>query len=247
MARLSCSPSRSTRMPVHLRPSAPTAPTALLCGDPARALAIAQHVLMKPRMSNHHRGLWGYHGETAAGLELTVQATGIGGPSAAIVIEELAALGLRRAIRVGTCTALAGGPAAGAGVVVGSAIAADGTSAALGIQAGSEVLPDFELTTMLSGALAVEAVRILSRDLPPAAGEQQLDVEQGRLSPAPEVGDLQTAAVLASTRRRGIRAAALLAVASSGGRRLEDEPLEARLLSLAGVAVAIVDGLPESL
>ena len=40
-------------------------------------------------MSNHHRGLWGYWGETADGDELTVHATGIGGPSATIVLGEL--------------------------------------------------------------------------------------------------------------------------------------------------------------
>ena len=84
-------------MPAHLRPSAPTATDALLCGDPARALAIAQTVLVDARMSNHHRGLWGYHGRTSEGRELTVQATGIGGPSAAIVIGELAALEIGRA------------------------------------------------------------------------------------------------------------------------------------------------------
>ena len=58
-------------------------------------------------MSNHARGLWGYSGETPAGRGLTIQATGMGGPSAAIVLADLAKLGVRRAIRVGTCTALA--------------------------------------------------------------------------------------------------------------------------------------------
>ncbi len=55
----------------------------------------------KPLMSNHNRGLWGYTGETPEGRPLTVQSTGMGGPSAAIVLHELAELGVRRAIRVG--------------------------------------------------------------------------------------------------------------------------------------------------
>src|SRR5689334_398353 len=90
-------------MPTHLRPSAPTAPAAIVCGDPSRALTIAQAVLPQPRMSNHHRGLWGYWGEMESGVELTVQATGIGGPSAVTVLAELRRLGVERVIRVGTC------------------------------------------------------------------------------------------------------------------------------------------------
>ena len=57
-------------------------------------------------MFNHHRGLWGYTGAAPDGEPLTIQATGMGGPSAAIVLTELIALGARRAIRVGTCGAL---------------------------------------------------------------------------------------------------------------------------------------------
>ena len=57
-------------------------------------------------MFNHNRGLWGYTGVAADGLPLTIQSTGMGGPSAAIVLEELIALGVARAIRVGTAGAL---------------------------------------------------------------------------------------------------------------------------------------------
>ncbi len=78
----------------------------LLPGDPHRALAVAQHLLDGPRMFNHTRGLWGYTGIAADGEPLTVQATGMGGPSAAIVSEELIALGARRLVRIGTCGAL---------------------------------------------------------------------------------------------------------------------------------------------
>src|SRR5215217_1396891 len=84
-------------MTVHLHPTAPIAPDAILPGDPGRALALAQDLLEGPRMSNHHRGLWGYYGETkAGGRPLTIQSTGIGGPSSAVVLAELAELGGRR-------------------------------------------------------------------------------------------------------------------------------------------------------
>src|SRR3954449_5541400 len=82
--------------PYHLRPVAPAAERVLLPGDPGRALALAQVVLGDDRkMFNHHRGLWGYTGTAADGALLTIQSTGMGGPSAAIVLEELAALGAR--------------------------------------------------------------------------------------------------------------------------------------------------------
>ena len=56
----------------------------------------------------------------------------MGGPSAAIVLQELIALGARRAIRVGTCGALAPGLELGSWWSPREAIAADGTSRALG-------------------------------------------------------------------------------------------------------------------
>ena len=60
-------------------------------------------------MFNHRRGLWGYTGTAPDGEPLTIQSTGMGGPSAAIVVEELIALGARRLVRIGTCGALGGG------------------------------------------------------------------------------------------------------------------------------------------
>src|SRR6266436_1306577 len=88
--------------PVHLRPTAPLAERVLLPGDPGRALELAQALLVEPLMFNHHRGLWGYTGAAPDGEPLTIQSTGMGGPSAAIVMSELIALGARRAIRVGS-------------------------------------------------------------------------------------------------------------------------------------------------
>ena len=69
-------------MPARLRPTAPIAADAVLVGDPGRALTLAQALLKEPKMSNHARGLWGYSGLTRAGHELSIQATGMGGPSA---------------------------------------------------------------------------------------------------------------------------------------------------------------------
>jgi hypothetical protein len=80
---------------------------------------------------------------------------------------------------------------------------------------------------------------VVSRDIvAPAAGDGDRAAESVR------VLDLQTAATLAFCRERRIAAAAILAVASSAGRRLEDEPLERALLGLADVAVAALTSRP---
>jgi uridine phosphorylase len=149
---------------VHLRPTAPIAPDALLPGDPGRALALAQDLLEKPKMSNHHRGLWGYYGETAGdGRPLTIQSTGIGGPSAAIVLRELADLGVRRAVRVGTCASLAPELEPGALLVAAEAVAGDGTSRALG--ADATVAASADLTRALRNAAGAPEARVETTDL----------------------------------------------------------------------------------
>jgi DeoD family purine-nucleoside phosphorylase len=149
--------------PIHVRPTTDLAERVLLPGDPGRALALAQALLEKPLMFNHHRGLWGYTGRAADGEPLTIQSTGMGGPSAAIVLHELIALGARRAVRVGTCGALDGGLELGDVLVAREALAADGTSRALG--AGVRVAADVALTASLERAAAGDAVTIVSTDL----------------------------------------------------------------------------------
>ncbi len=141
---------------IHLHPTAPLAERVLLPGDPGRALALAQTLLVKPLMFNHHRGLWGYTGPAVAdGEPLTIQATGMGGPSAAIVLHELISLGARRLIRVGTCGALDPGLALGDLVVARESICADGASRALG--AGERVAADPTLAGALLRASRTQA------------------------------------------------------------------------------------------
>ena len=121
---------------IHLRPHADVAERVLLPGDPGRALRLAQQLITgTPKMLNHNRGLWGYSGVAHDGVALTVQATGMGGPSAAIVVEELVALGARRLLRVGTCGALDDTLALGELLAADAALPEDGASRALGATA----------------------------------------------------------------------------------------------------------------
>jgi purine-nucleoside phosphorylase len=118
--------------PIGLQPTAELAERVLLPGDPGRALLLAEALLDGARMFNHHRGLWGYSGRAPDGETLTIQSTGMGGPSAAIVIYELIELGARRLLRIGTCGALQETLHLGELVIATEAVAADGTSRALG-------------------------------------------------------------------------------------------------------------------
>jgi uridine phosphorylase len=193
--------------PLHLRPTAPLAERVLLPGDPGRALALAQALLVEPRMFNHHRGLWGYTGAAPDGEPLTIQATGMGGPSAAIVLSELIALGARRAVRVGSCGALAAGLELGALVVASEAICADGTSRALGT--GELVAADPALTRALAERVpGAQVGTIVSVDLfyeegPPGAGREALAVE------------MEAAALFAVGRAAEIAVACVLAVSDT--------------------------------
>ncbi len=117
-------------MPIHLRAEpGDYAPAVLLPGDPVRARWIAETFLEAPRQVNSERGLLGYTG-TVEGTPVSVQATGMGCPSAAIVIEELIQLGCSRLIRVGTCGALQPHLSLGDLIVGISAVPADGTARA---------------------------------------------------------------------------------------------------------------------
>ncbi len=209
------------RKPIHLRPTAELAERVLLPGDPGRALALAQLLIEGPLMFNHHRGLWGYTGPAIAdGEPLTIQSTGMGGPSAAIVLQELIALGARRAIRVGTCGALDGGLALGDLVVAHEALAADGTSRTLG--AGERIAADRELTAALARA-ADAATRagatIVSTDL---FYEHDRARERAWRAAGAVAVEMEAATLFAVGARAGVPVACVLTVSDLIGEHPED-------------------------
>lgn len=229
---------------LHLNPAADFHPCVLLPGDPARAMAIATAQLTEPRMFNHRRGLWGYSGKTANGTGVVVQATGMGGPSAAIVCEELADLGAELFIRVGTCGSIDASVRVGDFVVVRETICDDGTGRLLG---GERASADTELAELLLESataightthFAVNATVELFYD--PLAGERYRRLrEAGALTI-----EMEASAVLAVGARRGVRAACLLAVTdelfdAGERRRLGHDEIVALgdLMGLVGVRV----------
>lgn len=230
--------------PIHLRPTATLAERVLLPGDPGRALALAQFLLESPLMFNHHRGLWGYTGVAADGEPLTVQSTGMGGPSAAIVLQELISLGVRSAIRVGTCGALDRALGLGDLVVAREAIAADGTSLALG--AGERTFADAALVDALRDQLARTPSRpqhtgcIVSTDL---FYERDRERNAGWGARGAIAVEMEASALFAVGAAAGIPVACLLAVSDvfdeSGDRtRIDDHALMGAAEAMGTAATA---------
>ena len=114
-------------MPIHVRAEpGDYADACLLPGDPLRAQYIAETFFDDAVQRNSERGMLGYTG-TFDGKPVSVQATGMGCPSAAIVVEELVQLGVKRFLRVGTCGGLQPDMSLGDLIVAVSAVAADRT------------------------------------------------------------------------------------------------------------------------
>jgi purine-nucleoside phosphorylase len=216
--------------PIHLRPTAELAERVLLPGDPGRALALAQALLAEPRMFNHHRGLWGYTGRARSdGGLLTIQSTGMGGPSAAIVFRELISLGARRAIRVGTCGALQRGLRLGELVIARESLCRDGTSRAL---ASTERVPaDRGLTAaLIAAAPGAQAGPVVSVDL---------FYDDGRPEGTDALAiEMESAALFALGARARVPVACVLAVSDTFQGNGPDPPARSRIDDHALLAAA---------
>src|SRR4030067_128616 len=98
----------------------------LIPGDPQRVEIIASF-LDKSRKVADYRGFNTYTG-SKDGIGISVCSTGIGCPSAAIAVEEVARCGAETFIRVGTTGALQTHIHVGDIVIAAAAVRADGTS-----------------------------------------------------------------------------------------------------------------------
>ncbi len=228
---------------VHIHQTAELAERVLLPGDPGRALRLAQGLLEAPLMLNHNRGLWGYTGIAADGLSLSVQSTGMGGPSAAIVATELIQLGARRLVRVGTCGALSDGLDLGQLVVVTEAIADDGTSTAIGghdrmarIGAVGSRLPADLLAAGRAAEPPARAATAVSSDLFYGA---EPHFERWRAAGAMAV-EMEAAAIFTVAARAGAEAGCVLLVSNVIGAAdyIDADALHAAELRLGAVAAA---------
>ena len=233
-------------MPIHVRAEpGDYAEACLLPGDPLRAKYIAETYLDNAVQRNAERGMLGYTGEFE-GRPVSVQATGMGCPSAAIVVEELVQLGVKRLLRVGTCGGLQPDLRLGDLIVALSAIPADATARHL---VGTDQHVPTASWELVHGAVHVakeigQPMRIgpiVSSDLfyNPDDGQYARWSSRGVLAVEMEAAVLFTLGAL-----RGVAAGCLLTVSDvvveGEFQRISDEELRAAVDRMTRVALATV-------
>jgi DeoD family purine-nucleoside phosphorylase len=232
-------------VPIHLRAElGDYAEACLLPGDPLRAQYVAERFLDGAEQKNSERGMLGYTG-SFRGRPVSVQATGMGCPSAAIVVEELVQLGVKRLLRIGTCGGLQPDLRLGDLIVAVSAVAADATAQHL---VGEPHAPtaDWEL---VHGAVhaakelgrPVRVGPIVSSDLfyNPDDGQYRRWSERGILAVEMEAAVLFTLGAL-----RRVKAGCLLTVSDVVVEgefvRISDDEMRAAVDQMTELALAVV-------
>jgi purine-nucleoside phosphorylase len=206
-------------MPIHLRADqGDYAPAVLLPGDPLRARRVAEEFLDDARQVNGERGMLGYTGSYES-HPVSVQATGMGCPSAAIVIEELIQLGAQRLIRIGTCGGLSNDLALGDTVIALSAVPADATARHYVNNEPHAPTCDFGLT---HGAIhAAKSLGIRPHVGPIASSDTFYDPDPGRHLRWAERGvlavEMEAAVLFTIGALRGVKTACILTVSDLVG------------------------------
>ncbi|SNS89956.1 uridine phosphorylase [Anaerovirgula multivorans] len=118
----------------------------ILPGDPERVLRAAAHMENWKEVATNRefKTVTGYY----KGIPITITSTGIGGPSAAIAIEELIACGAKYFIRIGSGGAVQQNIEIGDTIIATAAVREDGASK-MYIQENYPAVADFNLTNII--------------------------------------------------------------------------------------------------
>ncbi len=133
-------------LPLTGIPTGDIPPNVIVCGDPDRATAIAQH-FDEFRHLSHRREYLTLVGRYK-GMAVAVCSHGIGAPGAAIAFEEIIAAGGERIIRCGTCGSLQPGVKSGHLVIATGAVANTGYVEET-VPKGYPAVADFDLSLAL--------------------------------------------------------------------------------------------------
>jgi uridine phosphorylase len=198
---------------------------AVLVGDRGR-VARAAALLDETQVLNEDRGLTAVTGRYR-GRPVTVAAFGMGAPIAAVVLHELAMLGVRRFLRLGTVLGV-GGTSLGDLVLAEGAVRNESTSGTY-LPPGYPAIADHELNTALRLRLAAGTrpwtagliasydgfyTEMFAAEPSRVAGVHARMAELGRFGV--RAVDMETSAVLTVARAVGARAASLCLVSVDG-------------------------------
>ena len=224
------------------------AESVLLPGDPRRARYIAENFLEDARLVTEERGMLGYTG-AYKGSPVSVQTTGMGCPSTAIVTEELIRLGAKNLLRVGTCGGYHPEMKLGDLVIATAATPADGTVSA--ITQGTPYAPAAHFDLVHAAYHAAEGASrkpfvgpIVSSDLfyDPEEDPQALWHSLGVLAVEMEASAIFTLAAM-----HGVRAGCVLTVSDAIGagsvERIEDSVLVGAVDRMVVLALGALDAL----
>jgi DeoD family purine-nucleoside phosphorylase len=198
---------------------------------------------------NEERGLLGFTGSWE-GKPVSVQGTGMGCPTAAIVMEELITLGVKRFLRVGTCGGLQLDLQIGDLIVALSAVPADGTARHYVNDEPHTPTASWDLVhgavhTAKELGLPVRVGPIVSSDTfyDPDSERHERWSQRGVLAVEMEAAVIFTIAAI-----RGVQAGCLLtvsdyAVHGEAVARISDEDLEAAVDRMTGLALNTISAL----
>lgn len=195
---------------------------AILPGDPARVDRVASYLenIEALAYNREFKSICG----TYKNIRVLVTSTGLGGPSTGLAIEELSQIGIKAAIRIGSCGALQNQIRIGDLILVQAAIRDEGTSKAY-IEEQFPAIPDFSLLSACNQAME-------TFQYPKHVGivrcHDSLYTEQKKIADAYYAtknvlgSDMETAALFVVGQLRGIKTASILNCVVEYGERLEE-------------------------
>ena len=234
--------------PVHVRAEpGDFAESVLLPGDPRRATYIAENFFEAAKLVTEERGMLGYTG-TYKGEPVSVQATGMGCPSAAIVTEELIELGARNLVRVGTCGGYHRDLRLGDLIIATAATPQDGTVSS--ITRGIPYAPAAHFDIVHAAHHAAESAGRRTFVGPIVSSDLFYDPQEDPATLWSELGvlavEMEAAAIFTLSAMRGVRAGCLLTVSDTIGMevvRISDEGLQRAVDNMMALALDTLHAL----
>ncbi|WP_417605147.1 uridine phosphorylase [Oceanimonas baumannii] len=229
------------------------ATVAILPGDPERVERIAEH-LANPRHLASKREFTSWLGDLD-GKPVVVCSTGIGGPSTSIAVEELAQLGVRTFLRIGTTGAIQPEVEVGDIIITTGAVRLDGASAHFAPMAFPAVA-DFDCTSALVDASREQGVAphvgITASSDTFYPGQERYDTHsarllrrfQGSMKEWQTMGvlnyEMESATLLTMCASQGLKAGCVAGVIVN--RTKQETPDESTLKNIEQSAIEIVVG-----